>query len=107
MHLVWDVKFDFCGVRRNFNHFTFATRNLPTKLKQLREVIHRLLRRNAAPQMAPLQPNWELLLPVCTGEINIPIVRNHLSAIFVQIKNRQLSGSRGRLGSRRPTAGRS
>jgi hypothetical protein len=40
-------------------------------------------------QLAPNQSDWDLLLPVYTGDINKPIERDHLSAIFVQIKNRQ------------------
>jgi hypothetical protein len=74
---------------RNFNHFTFTTRNLPLDRKTLRNIIRRLLRRNAALQLASGQSDWHLLLPVYTGDINKPIQQDHLSAIFVQIKNRQ------------------
>jgi len=40
-------------------------------------------------QLTPCQSDWDLLLPVYTEDINKPIERDHMSAIFVQIKNRQ------------------
>jgi hypothetical protein len=86
---VWDEKFDFRQGWCNFNHFTFTTENLPWDRKSLQNVIRQLLRRNAALQLAPGQSDWDLLLPVYTGDINKPIEREHLSAIFVQINNRQ------------------
>jgi hypothetical protein len=86
---VWDVKFDFREGWCNFNHFTFTTKNLPRDRKKLQNIIRQLLRRNAALQLAPGQSDWDLLLPVYTGDINKPIERDHLSAIFVQIMNRQ------------------
>jgi len=83
-----DENLDFREGWCNFNHFTFTTENLPTTLEGLQNLIRRLLRRNAALQLSPRQPDWDLLLPVYTGNINKPIHRNHLTAIFIQIKNR-------------------
>jgi hypothetical protein len=81
--------FDFRKGWCNFNHFTYTNENLPADREGFQDVIRRLLRRNAALQLAPNQPYWDLLLPVYTGDINKPIERDHLSAIFVQIQNRQ------------------
>jgi len=86
---VWDEKSDFRQGWCNFNHFTFTTEKLPRNREMFQDVIRRLLKRNAALQLAPSQTDWDLLLPVYTGDINRPIERDHLSAIFVQIKNRQ------------------
>ena len=84
---VWDEKFDFREGWCNFNHFTSTTKKLPLDRESLQNVIRRLLRRNAALQLAPCHSDWDLLLPVYTGDVNKPILRDHLSAIFVQIQN--------------------
>jgi len=86
---VWDENFDFRRGWCNFNHFTYTTKKLPWDRENLQNVIRRLLRRNAALQLAPCQSDWDLLLPVYTGDIDKPIERDHLSAIFVRIGNRQ------------------
>jgi hypothetical protein len=86
---VWDEKFDFREGWCNFNHFSFTTKTLPWDRKDIENFILKLLRRNAALQLAPGQSEWDLLLPVYTGDINQPIERDNLSAIFVQINNRQ------------------
>jgi len=88
---VWDEKFDFRQGCCNFNHFTVTTQNLPRDRETFQNVIRWLLRRNAALQLAPCQSDWDLLLPVYTGDINKPIKRDHLSAILIQIKDRQKS----------------
>ena len=88
---VWDKKFDFRRGWCNFNHFTFTTRKLPSDRERLQNVIRWLLRRNAALHLAPCQSDWDLLLPLYTGDINKPIQRDHLSTIFIQIKDRQKS----------------
>jgi hypothetical protein len=88
---VWDEKFDFRQGWCNFNHFVFATQKLPRDRERLQNVIRRMLRRNAALQLARFETDWDLLLPVYTGDINKPIERDHLSAIFIQFKDRQNS----------------
>jgi hypothetical protein len=72
-----------------FQPFTYRTQNLPVDLESFQNVLLPLLRRNAALQLAPCQPDWDLLLPVYTGDINKPLERDHLSAIFIQTRNRE------------------
>ena len=85
----WKEKFDFRKGWCNFNHFASTTTKLPENRKEFLDLIFALLRKNAPLQLAPLQSDWDLLLPVYTGDVEKPIDRDHLSAIFVQIKNRQ------------------
>ena len=86
---VWKEKFDFRKGWCNFSHFASTTTKLPENRKEFLDLIFSLLRKNAALQLAPKQRDWDLLLPVYTGDVEKPIDRDHLSAIFVQIKNRQ------------------
>jgi len=72
----------------NFNHFTYTTEK-PRHRDSFPFLIRHLLRRNAASQLASCPDDWDLLLPVYTGDINKTVELDHTSAIFVQIKNRR------------------
>jgi hypothetical protein len=69
----------------NFTHFVSTTTTL--EVTKCRNMLHRLLREQAAPQLAPQQELWDLLIPIYLGDINAPFDRNRVTAMLVQVKN--------------------
>lgn len=86
----WDAKYNFRAGICNFSHFVRVLDPLPDNRLEFENVLMMLLLRNAALQLAPVQECWDLLLRIYIGDVNLPYDRSHLSAIFIQVKNRQL-----------------
>lgn len=70
----------------NFTHFTQTDQKIcPCDMQEL---LHNLIYSQCALQLSPVQPVWDLLVPVYYGEIDKPFDIRKLSAIFFQVKNR-------------------
>ncbi len=70
----------------NFTHFTATAENLAED--EMADLLLDLLRRGAALQLAPKQPLYDLLLPMCLGPATAPVDRRRCGACVFQIKYR-------------------
>lgn len=70
----------------NFTHFQAADQ--PLNPKTLPALLHNLLRQNAALICKRGQPKWDLLIPYYNGDPEQAFNRENVSAIAIQIKNR-------------------
>jgi hypothetical protein len=64
----------------NFTHFVSTTTTL--EMTKCRNMLHRLLREQAALQLAPQQELWDLLIPIYRGDINALFDRNRVTAML-------------------------
>jgi hypothetical protein len=72
--------------RMNFTHFVATHENLrPTILSRL---LIDLLRRSAALQLGPVQPTYDILIPIYFGDESKPLDPSECGFIVVQVKNR-------------------
>ena len=71
----------------NFTHFTSTDKEI--NFDELGELLHGLVHSQAALQCAFRQSSWDLIVPIYLGDVDQPFNRSYLSAMFVQVKNRQ------------------
>ena len=76
----------FASALMNFSHFTRTDQSLTRDT--IRDLLHNLMRQQAALQLCPNQKHWDLLIPIYFGEPTAPFLPSDLSAVFVQVKNR-------------------
>lgn len=72
--------------RMNFTHFVPTAENLYPEV--LPDLLHDLLRRSAALQLAPCQPTYDILLPIYFGEENEPLDPSKCGCVMIQVKNK-------------------
>jgi hypothetical protein len=70
----------------NFTHFTHTDVHLEGST--MPDLLHILLRRQAALQLAFYQPVWNILIPVYFGDLEKDFDPTHASAILIQVRNR-------------------
>jgi hypothetical protein len=70
----------------NFTHFTQTDSNLEGWT--MCDLLHDLLRRQAALQLAFSQPVWDILIPVYFGNLDEEFDSARISAILIQVRNR-------------------
>ena len=68
----------------NFTHFT----NTDIPLQDQGDLLHNLLRQQAALQLAFHQPVWDILIPVYFGNLDSDFDPSRASAILISVKNR-------------------
>ena len=76
----------FSSAVLNFSHFTSTDQCL--KRDTIRDLLHNLMRQQAALQLCHGQQYWDLLIPIYFGEPSAPFDPSALSAVVVQVKNR-------------------
>jgi hypothetical protein len=79
----------FSSAVMNFSHFTSTDQHL--RPETIRDLLHNLMRQQAALQLCHGQQYWDLLIPIYFGEPSAPFDPSALSAIVVQVKNRHRS----------------
>jgi hypothetical protein len=72
--------------RMNFTHFIPARRNL--RAENLSDLLVDMLRRGAAVQLSPVQPTYDILIPIYLGEEDEALEPSKCSCIVIQVKNR-------------------
>ena len=72
--------------RMNFNHFVPTDKNLTPKV--IPGLLHDLLRRSAALQLAHDQPTYDKLIPIYFGDPDKPFEVSRCGVILVQDKNK-------------------
>ena len=80
-------------VRRSFQWRLYGLYTFYAYEKQLNgltisELLHHLLRRQAALQLAYRQPYWDILIPVYFGGLDKVFDPARASAVFIQVRNR-------------------
>src|SRR5436305_14888192 len=70
----------------NFTHFTDTDVYLEDKA--MPDLLHNLLRSQAALQLTFLQPVWDILIPVYFGNLKEEFDPARTSAILIQVRNR-------------------
>src|SRR6266480_1636937 len=75
----------FNGGNMNFTHFMSTRLQLGVSMSDL---LHSLLRQQAALQLAFGQPAWDILIPVYYGNLTEEFNPARASAILIQVKNR-------------------
>jgi hypothetical protein len=82
--------------KMNFLSFSATKELLPDEtLCSFQSLRYLLLRRNAALQLAPLQPSFDLLMPFYMGSCSEPFDPEKTGAILIQIKNRKRASNIG------------
>jgi hypothetical protein len=76
----------FANAVLNFSHFTSTDQCL--KRDTIRDLLHNLMRQQAALQLCHGQIHWDLLIPIYFGKPSAPFDPSALSAVVVQVKNR-------------------
>jgi hypothetical protein len=74
------------NTRMNFNHFLPTRENLRPAV--LPEVLHDLLRRSAAMQLAFNQPTYDIMIPIYFGDSAQTFDASECGAIMIQVKNK-------------------
>jgi hypothetical protein len=72
--------------RMNFTHFTPTQDYL--RAETLSELFVDLLRRGAALQLGPVQPTYDILIPIYLGKEDEALEPSKFSCIVIQVKNR-------------------
>src|SRR5438034_51346 len=76
----------FDGGHSNFTHFTSTEGDLESTA--LSDLLHNLIRQQAALQPKFRQEDWDLLIPVYFGNMDQAFDPSRLSAILIQVTNR-------------------
>jgi hypothetical protein len=83
---IMEIDAKILEARINFTHFTATQQNLHTGI--LFRLFVALLRRGAALQLAPLQPTYDILIPIYLGKEDEVLEPSKCSCIVIQVKNR-------------------
>jgi hypothetical protein len=74
--------------RMNFTHFVTTHKNLRPEV--LSNLFVDLLRRSAALQLGPVQPTYDILIPIYFGDESEPLDPSECGCIVAQVKNRDV-----------------
>ena len=79
----------FAGAYLNFTHFASTREALPPDTARVSMLLGNMIRRHQGLQLAELQPDWDLIIPLYLGPIDAAFSTSYVSAILIQVKNRK------------------